>query len=239
MILAKKILTVALAGAVGVATAYAQTAPTMKMTTPIPPSITTPDSVETPFGTLKFHDGFPEDATTQKVYDNLDYLRGVEAFLNAMPGASAEAIRLGFASQGADNNQTVLMLQNLMDSKSLFLTPNTESIYNLMWLDTKDGPVVMETPPDVLGVIDDHWFPYVGDFGRVGPDRNKGGKFLLLPPGYTGEVPEGYIVLRSGTYGHIVFWRGFLDQGGTRNAVENTKKYFKVYRLADAEIRPK
>jgi hypothetical protein len=239
MILAKKILSVTLAGAVGVATAYAQTAPTMKMTTPIPPSITTPDSVETPFGTLKFRDGFPDDATTQKVYDNLDYLRGVEAFLNAMPGASAEAIRLGFASQGADNNQTVLIMQNLMDSKSQFLTPNTESIYNLMWLDTKDGPVVMETPPDVLGVVDDHWFQYVGDFGRVGPDRNKGGKFLVLPPGYTGEVPEGYIVLRSGTYGHIVFWRGFLDRSGTRNAVENTKKYFKVYPLADAANPPK
>jgi hypothetical protein len=239
MVLVKKILTVALAAAMSIATAEAQTAPAMKMTTPIPPSITTPDTVETRIGVLKFHDGFPDDATTQKVYDNLDYLRGVEAFLNAMPGASAEAYRVGVASQGADNNQTVLIMENLMDSKSLFLTPNTESIYNLMWIDTKDGPVVFETPPDVLGVIDDHWFQYVGDFGRVGPDKNKGGKFLLLPPGYKGDVPDGYIVLRSDTYGNLVFWRGFLDKSGTRTAVENTKKFAKVYRLADAGNPPK
>ncbi|MGA9913029.1 MAG: DUF1254 domain-containing protein [Paraburkholderia sp.] len=239
MTLVQKIRTGALVTAVVFTTAQAQTAPTMKMTTPIPASITTPDSVETRFGTLKFRDGFPDDATTQKVYDNLDYLRGVEAFLNAMPGASAEAIRLGFASQGADNNQTVLIMQSLMDSKSLFLTPNTESIYNLMWVDTKDGPVVIETPPDVLGVIDDHWFHYVGDFGRAGPDRGKGGKFLLLPPGYKGEVPDGYFVLRSRTYGNLVFWRGFLDSSGTQTAVENTKKFAKVYRLADAENPPK
>jgi hypothetical protein len=238
MTLVQKIRAVALAAAAVHATAHAQTAPTMKMTTPIPASITTPDSVETRFGLLKFRDGFPDEATAEKVYDNLDYVRGIEAFLNTMPGASAEAIRRGFASQGADNNQTVLVTEHLMDSNSLFLTPNTESVYNLMWVDTKDGPVVIETPPDVLGVIDDHWFQYVGDFGRAGPDRGKGGKFLLLPPGYKGDVPEGYIVLRSGTYGNLVFWRGFLDESGTRNAVENTMKFTKVYRLADAANPP-
>jgi hypothetical protein len=128
----------------------------MKMTTDIPEAITTPDSVETRLGTLKFFDGFPDDATTQKVYDNLDFMRGVDAFLNAVPGASAEALRTGWGSQGADNNQTVLIMETLMDSKSLYLTPNTESIYSMMWLDTSKGPLVIETAPNVLGIIDDH-----------------------------------------------------------------------------------
>lgn len=176
-----------------------------------------------------------DDATTQKVYDNLDYLRGVEAFLNAFRDASAEAARLGFASVGADNNQTVLIMENLMDSKSVFLTPTTESIYSLMWVDAKDGPAVIEIPSDVPGVVDDHWFHYVGDFGRVGPDRNKGGKLLLLPLGYQGHVPHGYLVLRSSTYGNLVFWRGFLGKNGTQTAGENTKKYTRIYRLADAK----
>jgi hypothetical protein len=210
----------------------------MKMTTPIPPQITTPDSVDTRIGNLKFFDGFPDAPTVQKVYDNLDFMRGVEAFLNAMPGSSTEAIRVGFASQGADNNQTVLIMENLMDSKSLFLTPNTESIYNLMWVDTKAGPVVLETPPNVLGVIDDRWFKYVADFGRLGPDKSKGGKFLLLPPGYKGDVPSGYFVLRSDTYGNIVFWRGFMENGSTAPAVESTKKFAKVYQLSDAKNPP-
>jgi hypothetical protein len=218
--------------------AHAQTPPKMKMTTPIPESITTPDSVETRLGTLKFTDGFPDDATVQKVYDNLDFQRGIDAFLNAMGGPSTEAIRVGFANQGADNNQTVLIMENLMDSKSLFLTPNTESVYNLMWVDTKAGPVVIETPPNVLGVIDDHWFQYVTDFGRVGPDKNKGGKFLLLPPGYKGEVPSGYFVLRSKTYGNLVFWRGFVENGSTKPAVDSTKKFTKVYRLSEAKSPP-
>ena len=133
----------------------------MKMTTEIPPQITTPDSVETRIGTLKFFDGFPDDATTQKAYDNIDFQRGVEAFLAAMPGASVYALREGFKSQGADN-QTVLIMETLMDSKSLFLTPNSETVYNIMWLDLKEGPLVLETPPNILGVLDDHWFKYVG-----------------------------------------------------------------------------
>jgi hypothetical protein len=219
--------------------AHAQTPPKMKMTTPIPESIITPDSVETRLGTLKFTDGFPDDATVQKVYDNLDFMNGVQAFLNAMGGPSTEAARVGFASQGADNNQAVLIFENLMDSKSLYLTPNTESIYNMMWLDTKAGPVVFETPPNVLGVIDDHWFQYVTDFGRVGPDKNKGGKFLLLPPGYKGEVPSGYFVLRPRTYGNLVFWRGFVENGSTKIAVDNTKKFVKVYQLSEAKNPPK
>jgi hypothetical protein len=218
--------------------AHAQTPPKMKMTTAIPAAITTPDSVETRIGTLKFFDGFPDDATTQKVFDNLDFMRGVEAFLNAMPGASAEAIRVGWASQGAVNNQTLLIMENLMDSKSLFLTPNTESVYHMAWFDTSKGPLVIETPPNVLGIIDDHWFRYVGDFGNAGPDKGKGGKFLLLPPGYKGEVPKGYVVMRSSTYGNLMFYRGFLDNGSTKTSLDNTKKFYKVYSLADAKNPP-
>ena len=69
----------------------------MKMTTPIPASITTPDSVATSIGTLRFFDGVPDDPTTQLVYDNIDRQRGVEAFLAAMPGASVYAIREGLS----------------------------------------------------------------------------------------------------------------------------------------------
>ncbi len=213
-------------------------APKMKMTTPIPESIVTPDTIETRIGQLNFFDGYPDDATAEKVYDHLDFMRGVEAFLNAMPGASTEALRVGMASEGADNNQTVLIFEDLMDSHSLFLTGNTESIYNLMWLDTKAGPLVIETPPNILGMIDDHWFEYVGDVGNAGPDKGKGGKYLLLPPGYEGDVPEGYFVLRSATYGNLFFWRGFLENGSTATAVENTKKFAKVYPLAEADNPP-
>lgn len=217
---------------------FADTPPKMKMTTPIPADIETPSSVDTRLGTLRFTDGYPDDETTEKVYDNLDFMNGVSAFLNAMPGASVQAMKDGFVSAGATDNQTVLIMENLMDSKSLFLTANTETVYNLMWLDTKAGPLVFETPPDVLGIVDDHWFQYVADFGRVGPDKGKGGKFLLLPPDYKGDVPDGYFVLRPKTFGNLVFWRGFVENGSTKPAVENTKKFAKVYRLDEAKNPP-
>ena len=77
--------------------AFADT-PTFMMTTPIPEAIETPDTVDTRIGELKFFDGYPDDATTEMLYDNLDFRRGVEAFLNAMPGASVEALRVGMAT---------------------------------------------------------------------------------------------------------------------------------------------
>ena len=108
-------LTAALAAVLAFTTIaiQAQTPPKMKMTTDIPPQITTPDSVETRLGTLRFFDGFPDDATVEKVYDNLDFSRGVQAFLNAMPGASVYAFREGVRSLGADN-RTVFIMETLM-----------------------------------------------------------------------------------------------------------------------------
>jgi hypothetical protein len=214
-----------------------QKSPNMKMTTDIPESITTPEKIESRLGVLEFPSGFPTEDTAEKIYEHLDFMHGVEAFLYALPGASVHAVGRGLKSLGADN-QTVLIFEELMDSKSLFLTANTESIYNVMWLDLKDGPLVIESPPNVLGVVNDHWFHYVGDIGNVGPDRGKGGKYLLLPPGYQGDVPDGYFVLRSRTFQNVYFWRGFLKDGSTETAVANTREFAKIYRFADAANPP-
>jgi len=219
------------------ATAQAQTPPKMKMTTDIPADITTPKTVETRIGTLKFFDGLPDDATTQKVYDNLDFQRGIEVFLNAMPGASLYAMREGLRNVGVDN-QTVVLFETLMDSKSLFLTPNTETVYLVGWLDLKDGPIVIETPPNVLGIVDDFWFRYVTDIGNAGPDKGKGGKFLFLPPGYNGPIPAGYFVSRPPTFGNWIIARGFLVKGDPKPAVESFKKAWRQYPLAKAADRP-
>jgi hypothetical protein len=119
----------------------------MKMTTEIPSNITTPDSVETRLGTLKFFDGFPDD---KKVMDNLDFSRGVQTFLSGLPGSSLVGMRTGLHQLGANNN-TVVIFEELLDSKALWLTANTDSIYFSTWLDLHDGPLVMETPPNVPG----------------------------------------------------------------------------------------
>ena len=103
-----------------------------KMATDIPASITTPDKVETRLGTLKFFDGFPDDATVKKVYDNLDFQRGVQAFLTAIPAASMYETRAGYRTFGPDN-QTILISESFLDSRTLILVANTETIYLTVW----------------------------------------------------------------------------------------------------------
>jgi hypothetical protein len=209
-----------------------------RMATDVPASITIPDRVETRLGTLKFKDGFPDDASVQKVYDNLDFQRAVQAYLTAMPAASMLAMREGLRSIGVTGN-TVGICETLMDSKSLFLTPNTESIYTTAWLDLKNGPVVVETPPNVLGFVDDFWFRYVADMGNAGPDRGKGGKFVFLPPGHQGDAPEGYYRFRSNTFGNWLLVRGFLVDGDPAPAVASIKQHLRIYPLAQAANPPR
>lgn len=208
-----------------------------KMTTDIPASITTPDVAETSLGTFRFFDGFPDAATVQKVYDNLDFQRSVQVFLTCIPPASANAFRTGIRTFGPDN-QTVLISESLVDSRGIFLTGNTETVYNITWFNTKYGPLVIEKPAGVLGVIDDAWFRFVTDIGPLGPDKGNGGKFLLLPPDYKGDIPDGYIVLHSRTYGHWCFFRVFIESGDMKSAVDYAKLNYRAYPLALAENPP-
>jgi hypothetical protein len=216
-----------------VTTSSAQSTPKMKMTTDIPVSITTPDKVETRIGTLKFEGGYPDAATVEKVYDNLDFQRGIETYLNTMQGASLVALRRGFREVGAVDG-TIGMFNTLMDSKSLFLTANVDTVYAMTWIDLSKGPVVIEGPPNSLGIVDDFWFRYVADLGNAGPDKGKGGKFLFLPPGYKGDVPKGYFVFKSRTYGAVFFTRGFLVNGDPGPAVESFTKTLRSYPLSEA-----
>jgi hypothetical protein len=164
-------------------------------------SISTPDKVETSIGELKFFDGVPTDDTVQKVYDNLDRMRGVQVYLNTLGAASVYRMRAGNAKIGADKANKVAISAQLLNSKSLYLTANTSTLYVVWNLDTEiDGPTVIEIPPGMLGLIDDSWFRYVADLGVIGPDKGKGGKYLVLPPGYKGDVPSGYFVVRPKTF---------------------------------------
>ena len=210
----------------------------MKMTTDVPPGIATPDTLETRIGTLTSFDGVPDKATTQRVYYELDLQRATQAFLSTIQVASLVAMEHGIRSFGPPNT-TVLQFEELMDSKALWLTPNTVSVYQAAWMELGDEPMVLETPPNVLGFIDDAWFQYVVDFGNAGPDKGQGGKFLILPPGYEGDIPDGYHVARSQTFGNWVVWRGFQAEGSTRQAIEATQSNFRMYPLSQAANQPK
>jgi len=206
----------------------------------IPPQILTPDSVETRIGTLKFFDGFPDKDTAQKAYDNLDFMRGVETFLNFIPAASIEGMRLGMVEMGATKSNQGVLLEQLLDSSPLFLTGNTDTVYASVILDLeKDGPTVVEIPPaSGPGTVNDAFFRFVVDMGAPGPDKGKGGKYLILPPDYKGNVPEGYFVARSTSYVNWLILRGFLVDGKPDAAAKSFRENLKVYPLALANNPP-
>jgi hypothetical protein len=197
---------------------------------PIPPSLTTPDQVETSIGTLNFRDGIPDQETADKLYDQLDLQRGVSAYLNGLRGVSILAARNGIRAAGVKDNEGVLIFSGLMDAQSLFLTANADTVYFIGNIDLSNGPMVVETPPDTLGLFDDLWFRWVIDFGAPGPDRGLGGKYLLLPPGYAGPLPEGgYFIGHPTTTSVALLGRAFLVNNDPKPTVETIKSTLKIY----------
>ena len=225
----KTMTAAALAAVLVLPLVYAQTPPKTKPTTGIPPEVKTPDKVETRIGTLEFKDGAPSKETVEKVRDSVDFARALDAFMNSFSGASAYAIREGFRSVGAEDN-SILIFSELMDSNSLFLTANADTIYTVAIIDLTKGPMVVEVPPQALGTLNDMWFGWIIDIGLPGPDRGEGGKYLIVPPGYSGSLPEsGFHIGRSKTLHVLYAVRAFMDNNDPKPAVAAIKKSLKVY----------
>ncbi|MGZ8907740.1 MAG: DUF1254 domain-containing protein, partial [Methylobacter sp.] len=169
----KYLLTTALPCLLWATSIYAENPQQMKMTTTIAPGVAVPDKVKTSLGNLKLNYGYPDDATTQKVYDNLDASRALQAYLLAIPIVNQVGMRATLRESGP-LNQTDVIWEDLVDSKTVELTANDNTIYSFIWLDTKKGPLVVEVPPMVLGAIDDFWYKWVADIGITGADKGKG-----------------------------------------------------------------
>jgi hypothetical protein len=126
-----------------------------------------------------------------------------------------------------------------IDARSLFLTANTTTVYVFFCIDLKDGPMVVQVPPVVLGPFDDGFFRWVTDVGLTGPDKGKGGKYLFVPPGFAGNVPsEGYFVFRPRTNRLLTFYRAFVEGGDIAAAVRPVKAAAAIYPLAKAANPP-
>jgi hypothetical protein len=218
-------------------TALTATANAQKFKTEIAPGVAVPDEIDSSIGQLRLDYGYPRPETAEKIYDNLDRSRALQAYLMAIPIVNQAGMRDSLAKFGPANETNVIW-EDLVDARTVELTANDNTIYNFMWLDTKKGPLVIEAPPKVLGLINDFWYRWVEDVGLTGPDRGEGGKFLVLPPGYKGDVPDGYHVVRPSTFGNWFVFRAFVVDGSTKPGVESVKKFLKIYQLADAANPP-
>jgi len=233
-------VTAALMIAIPPATAGAQSTGDAPVATPkyapnVPPKITTPETVETRIGTLRFRDGTPDAATVTLAYDQVDFGRGVDAFLKGMSATSVYAACRGMGEAGARVNQGIGITEDLMDARSLFLTANTTTVYVMLCVDLKDGPMVVRVPPRVLGPVDDADFRWVTDVGLTGPDKGAGGDFLFVPPGYKGPLPAtNYYVAKPSTNLLLIFYRAFVEKGDTAAAVAGVKAKAGVFPLSQA-----
>ena len=169
---------------------------------------------------LPFKENRPTEATAKKLRDELLFQRATQAYLWAMPLINTLGMKEGSEKVFGTGYNVLPVWKKRLDARTLVTTPNSDVIYAMSYLDLgKDGPLVFEAPPMLQGILLDFWqrpIPvdggkYSGDVGLAGPDAGKGGKFLILPPGYGGKVPEGYYVYRSGTNNVFVFLRAFYQ----------------------------
>jgi hypothetical protein len=175
-------------------------------------------------GNLPFANDYPTGETAQRLTDELLFERGVQSYLWALPAINMWAMKQGSEAHfGAGYNVLPVWKQRL-NARTLMTTPNSDVIYAMGYVDLgKDGPLVIEAPPKLQGILDDFWqrpvagptidgHAFAGDVGFAGPDKGAGGKYLLLPPGYKGTVPDaGYFVYRPLTNNVFVFWRAFFN----------------------------
>lgn len=196
---------------------------------------------------VEFNRPTPEAAKT--LTQTLAFQQATQTYLWALPLINTLGMKFGSEKVfGAGYNVLPIWKQRL-DPKTLVTTPNSDVLYAMSYVDMKEtGPVVLEAPPGLQGILLDFWqrpIPvdggkFFGDVGLPGPDQGKGGKFLVLPPGYTGTVPQGYYVYRSGTHNLFVFLRGFYDDPNhLAPAVEHLEKT-KIYplNLPQAQRKP-
>lgn len=172
------------------------------------------------------------------------YSRAFNAVIWGMPAVNFELLHEGLVKAKGDFNQVVYW-SGLINSKNQTLTPNPDVIYINPLYDTRNGPVVLEIPPaegisSLTGTVDDGWQTAIEDVGPAGIDKGKGGKYLILPPGYKDKVPSGYIPMPSSTYTGFVILRSNLadgSKGDLARAIDYGKKV-KIYPYAQAANPP-
>ena len=196
---------------------------------PLPENILTQEKVKSKIGTLSIPNGYPTEETAQKLRDELFYIHAVQTYLNTLAPVSVWKIHQGLQEAGVKENEFITF-PNMMDGKHLFLTANMDTYYYIGFINLKNGPVIVETPPEALGVIDDLWFRWVSDFGLPGSDRGEGGRYLIVPQGYDGPLPDGGFFIRYAQTDHvIVLGRSFLHENSPAKAIKEAQDNLAAY----------
>jgi hypothetical protein len=197
---------------------------------------------------LAFDQGRPTEKTTQTLKDELLFQRATQTYLWAMPLINTLGMKVGAEEAFGTGYNVMPIWAKRLDAKTHITTPNSDLIYGMTFADlSKTGPLVFESPPKLQGILLDFWqrpIPmdggrFFGDVGLPGPDGGKGGNFLILPPGYKGNVPDGYYIYRSGTNSVFIFLRSFYTDPKNTTPAVDVLKQSRIYPLNDkASAKP-
>jgi hypothetical protein len=171
------------------------------------------------------------------------YQRGIDAVVWAMPAVSMISMRKGNFSLGGGYN-TVYWISQTPTPLAEAITPNNQTPYASVYISTKNGPVVLEIPPAskrtaIFGSAIDVWQVPVADIGPAGLDQGKGGKYLFLPPGYDGKIPEGYFAVPMDLYDAYIAMRLIPLDGASYSEAAKHAKNINAYPLNQAANPPK
>jgi hypothetical protein len=197
------------------------------------------NSFETRVGDVHFEYGYPTEDTARKLYDEMDFQRAVQVYLWSLPLVAMQALheRLNEAGETA---YSPAIFEELLPPSTLVFTGNNTTLYAIhTYIIDKDDPVVLEIPAGaVLGMINNAWQQALADLGPPGPDKGQGGKYLILPPGYEGETPDGYFVIQSDSY--QIYWllRSFDPPPGGVGVLKSVRLYPWSQRNDPPEMRP-
>jgi hypothetical protein len=197
---------------------------------------------------LPFQQNRPTEKTARTLQEELTFQRATQTYLWAMPLLNTMGMRDGFAKSYGTGYNTMAIWAKRLDAKTRITTPNSDLIYGMVFVNLAEtGPLVFEAPPKLQGILLDMWqrpIPhdggkFFGDVGLPGPDGGAGGKFLLLPPGYSGNVPSGYYVYRSGTNNVFIFLRSFYTDLANISPAADVLKRSLLYPLGKKESAAK
>ena len=184
----------------------------------------------------RFEQGFPTAATSAKARDDADLQRAMVAYRFWYPTVSLEGIFNGNRQAGLSDNAALGAAA--AGPRQVGFTLNSDTPYGSGALDVSKGPMVVELPPGpYIGLVNDHNQGWVLDMGIPGEDAGKGGKYLIVGPGYRGRIPRGYFVGHTPTYKNLVALRA-LPVGGNQEKALQALHAVRIYPLAEAG-RPK
>jgi hypothetical protein len=186
-----------------------------------------------------------EPLTAAQLAERTLHRRAVEAVIWGMPAVNYDLMYQAMVRETKGGPNQIVYWSRLIDWKNQTLTPNPDTIYLMPFINTEDaGPMVLEIPPadegSITGTVMDAWQCALEDVGPAGVDKGKGGKYLILPPGYKDEPPEGYIALPSDTHQDYALLRSDLKSGSDADVAKAVAygKRVKLYPLSKAADPP-